>query len=167
MNKKYQRTFLFFLFSTVFSTLLLSGCGFHLRGNIDLPALFDRVLIVDQGVPDIARPLQRVLIENKSKLVETPQAATAIITLLSKGVNRRAVAISAKEVKEYEIQISVAFAVQDAQGKQQGKNQTVTSLRRYSYDSNLVLGSANEETILIAEMREDIVQQIIRRLAKM
>jgi len=163
MKNNYKYAFLLVLVSSI----LLSGCGFHLRGDLNLPPLFDRVFLVVQGAHDIAKPLQRALQENKASMVETPQAATAIVTLLSKGVNRRAVAISGKEVKEYEIQISVAFAVQNAKGKQQGQNQTVTSVRRYSYNNNLVLGSANEENILIAEMREDIVQQIIRRLAKM
>jgi len=147
-------------------SLVIHGCGFHLRGDIAMPALFDKVLLIDQGVPDFVRPLQRALIENQVKIVQSPQSATAIITLLSKGKNRRAVAIRGQEVKEYELQISVAFAVQDAKGKQQGNTQTVTSVRRYSYNSNRVLGSENEEAILSAEMREDIVQQIMRRLSK-
>jgi len=148
------------------SSLLLSGCGFHLRGDISLPALFDKVIIVDRGVSDFVQPLKRGLIENSVTIVESTQSATAIITLLSKGVNRRAVAIRGKEVKEYELQISVSFAVQDKTGKQHGETQTVTSVRRYGHNSNRVLGSENEQAMLTNEMREDLVQQIIRRLSK-
>lgn len=159
MNKTVYALFLM-------SLVLLSSCGFHLRGEIALPPLFDKVMLVDRGVADFVRPVQQALIENKATLVESSQDATAILSLLSKGVNRRAVAIRGKEVKEYELQISVSFVVHNQQGKQVGKAQTITSVRRYSYNSNRVLGSENEEAIISAEMREDIVHQIVRRLSK-
>lgn len=157
----------------VFLSMVLTACGFQLRGALDLPPLYDRVLIVDKGAAEVVAPLKKALKENNVQLVDSPAAASAVISLLSQGVGRRAVAIRGQDVREYELQISISFVVQDLRTekgqavKQVGEAQTVTSVRRYSYNSSQVLGSDNEESILVNEMRQDLVQQIMRRLSKL
>ena len=145
--------------------IITSSCGFHLRGNVVLPEIYQKVYVMDKGAGDISILLKQSLVNNKVVLVDSAQSATSIITLYSQKVTRRAIAVRGKEVKEYEIQLNVSFAVQEASGKQRGESQHISTIRRYSFNNNQVLGSNNEEQILIKEMREDIVRQILRRLS--
>ncbi|MFK5985630.1 MAG: LPS assembly lipoprotein LptE [Pseudomonadota bacterium] len=151
---------------TLLLLILSTSCGYHLRGNIALPERYQTVHILDKGSRDISLRLKQVMLENKVTLVDSAELASSIITVYSRQINRRAIAVRGKEVKEYEIQLNVSFAVQNTDGSQRGESQNISSIRRYSYNNAQVLGASNEEQILIKEMQDDIVRQILRRLTK-
>ena len=144
--------------------LTITGCGFHLRGKIDLPPLYERVYLVDKGYSDIGRPLAESLKTAGSTMVSSTESATSVITLLSRGVQRKALNVGGKQIKEYELQLDVAFVVQDYEGKQLSEQQTVSVIRNYRNDPNDVLGKDNEEAIIRKEMNQSAVMQILRRL---
>ncbi len=148
--------------------LIMTGsCGFHLRGHISLPEIFQPILVRDKGATDITQLLKQTLVNSQVKLVDSAQSASSIITVYSQSINRRAIAVRGKEIKEYEVQLNVSFAVHQANGKQLGESHNISTIRRYSFNNDQVLGSNNEQQILIREMREDIVRQILRRLSRM
>jgi len=144
--------------------LLITGCGFHLRGAIELPALYEKVHLVDRGYSDISKPLVQAFKSAGVEMVSSPSAATSVITLLSRGTQRRALNVGGKEIREYELQLDVSFVVQNNKGTQLGDPQTVTVLRNYRNDPNDVLGKSNEENIIRQEMNQTAVMQILRRL---
>lgn len=144
--------------------LVISGCGFHLRGAIELPPLYERVYLVDKGYSDIGTPLSRALQSAGSTMVSSPTAATSVVTLLSRGTQRKALNVGGKQIREYELQLDVAFVVQDHQGKQLGGQQTVTLIRNFRNDPDDVLGKDNEERIIRKEMNQAVVAQILRRM---
>lgn len=148
-------------------TLLITGCGFHLRGAIELPALYDKVHLVDKGYSDIGSPLSKALKTAGSEMVSSPASATSVITLLSRGAQRRALNVGGKEIREYELQLDVSFVVQDNQGVQLAEQQTVSVLRTFRNDPNDVLGKENEEQVIRQEMNQTVVLQILRRLKAM
>ena len=154
-----------FLFMTVMVTVLLSaGCGFHLRGAIELPALYERVHLIDKGYSDISRPLTQAFEDVGVQMVSSPTAATSVITLLSRGTQRRASNVGGNEIREYELQLDVSFVVQDNQGIQISEQQTVSVVRNYRNVLSDVLGKDNEEQIIRGEMNQTAVMQILRRL---
>jgi LPS-assembly lipoprotein len=142
------------------------SCGFHLRGNVALPEIYHKIFIVDNGSNDISPLLKQTFIDNQVQLVDSPQAASSIVVINSQNLQRRAVAVRGKEVKEYEIFLNISISVQEPDGKQRGEAQTISTQRRYSYNNDQVLGSDNEEQILIKEMNRDISRQVLRRLSK-
>ncbi len=144
--------------------MLITGCGFHLRGAIELPALYDRVHLVDKGYSDIGKPLSKALERVGSKMVSSPAAASSVITLLSRGAQRRALNVGAKQIREYELQLNVSFVVQDYQGIQLAEQQNVSVIRTYRNDPDDVLGKDNEEQVIRGEMNQAAVTQILRRL---
>jgi len=144
--------------------LIITGCGFQLRGAIELPPLYERVHLVDKGYSDIGRPLSEALEDAGSKMVSSPKSASSVVTLLSRGTQRRALNVGGKQVREYELQLDVAFVVQDHQGKQLSEQQTVSLTRNFRNDPNDVLGAGNEEQIIRQEMNQSMVRQILRRL---
>lgn len=144
--------------------MLITGCGFHLRGAIELPALYDRVHLVDKGYSDIGKPLSQALERVGSQIVSSPAAASSVITLLSRGTQRRALNVSAKQIREYELQLNVSFVVQDYQGIQIVEQQNVSVIRTFRNDPDDVLGKDNEEQVIRREMNQAAVTQILRRL---
>jgi LPS-assembly lipoprotein len=144
--------------------ILVSGCGFHLRGDVQLPPLYDRVHLVDKGYSDIGRPLASALKTSGTEIVSSSGAATSVVTLLSRGVQRKALNVGSREVREYELQLDVSFVVQDNTGKQIAQPQTVSVIRNYRNDPDDVLAKSNEESIIRQEMNQTVVNQILRRL---
>lgn len=146
--------------------MLLSACGFQLRGVTELPKIYDRVYLVDKGYSDIAIPLAQALKSSGSQIVAQTASSTAVVSLLSRGIQRRALNVGGKEIREYELQLNVTFAVQNHKGKQLADPQTITVLRTYRNDPNDVLGKENEEQIIRDEMNRMAVDRILRRLKK-
>jgi LPS-assembly lipoprotein len=68
-------------------------------------------------------------------------------------------------VSEFLLRYQVGFDVRDASGKELVKRQEITLQRTFSFDKNAVLAMEREAEEMRARMREDAVQQIIRRLA--
>jgi len=146
------------------SFIFMSGCGFQLRGEMDLPALYEKVYLVNKGNSAIVNPLKSALENAGTKMVHSTGSATSVITLSSKGVEKRALNIAGREIKEYELNLEVAFVVQDHSGEQLSDAQTVSVIRTYQNDDNNVLGKDNEENIIRKEMNESAVTQILYRL---
>ncbi len=144
--------------------LFVAGCGFHLRGAIELPALYERVYLVDKGYADISRPLIQAFESVGVTMVSSPAAASSVITLLSRGAQRRALNVAGREIREFELQLDISFVVQDAQGEQLSEAQTVSVIRNFKNDINNTLGVGNEEDVIRQEMNQTAIMQILRRL---
>ena len=68
-------------------------------------------------------------------------------------------------MSEFLLRYQVGFDVRDASGKELVKRQEIVLQRTFSFDKNAVLAMEREAEEIRARMREDAVQQIIRRLA--
>ena len=144
--------------------LIVTGCGFHLRGDIVLPALYDRVHIVAMGNTQVANALTDALRNVGSQIVASPEDSTSVVTILSSGTQRKALNVGGKSIREYELQLDASFVVQDNKGVQLSEQQTVTVIRNFQNDPNDVLGKDNEEQLIRSEMVQPAVFQILRRM---
>ncbi len=158
--------------------LPLPGCGFHLRGTADarLPAALSVMRIVVQDSPSASDPL---LIAMKNALqiqagvkvvaVPSPEAKTApVLILRGERISTETLSVRTTTVKasEYLLKYEVSFSLNDALGREVLAPQTVRLRRDYTFDPTSVLAKEKEETELRREMRQDAVQQILRRLQK-
>jgi LPS-assembly lipoprotein len=155
------RLTILFLFAS-----LLSGCGFHLRDAVELPAAYQRMAI--EGVSpysELGLNLKRRLQGNGIEVVE-PTAANVILKLSQVNYQRRLLSVSAVSGKtaEYELHYSVTMSVRDRQGNVLLPEQPLRQLRDYVYDQDNVLGTGNQEAQLRKDMEHDLVGQILRRL---
>ncbi len=149
---------------TLLMTMIIAGCGFHLRGDIELPALYERVFIVTKGSSNVGSSLAKALENVGSEIVSSPEASTSVITLLSSGTQRKALNVAGKAIREYELQLNISFVVQDNKGVQLAEQQTVSVIRNFQNDPNDVLGKDNEEKVIREEMMQPAIFQILRRL---
>jgi LPS-assembly lipoprotein len=143
---------------------LISSCGFHLRGDIVLPALYERVHIITVGNAVVSKPLAQALTNIGSQMVNSPEGATAVLTLLSAGTQRKALNVGGGTIREYELQLNVSFVVQNSKGVQLADNQTISVIRNFRNNVNDVLAKDNEEQVIRQEMIQPAVFQILRRM---
>lgn len=146
--------------------MLLSACGFHLRGAVEFPPAMKETYIDGNANSAVVRDLRLNLEASGAHVLDSPQAAGATLHILSERFDRRVLSVSSRaQVSEYELIYNVRFSVTRADGVQLLAPQEVNVVRDYRYDPNQVLGSSSEESLLQQEMQRDVSQLILRRLA--
>lgn len=149
----------------------LVGCGFQLRGQVELP-LELRVIYVQgqsQGIAvppgSLSRRLPLVLASSGATVTHDPTQATAVITILNEGSGRRTVAADRFDVKrEYLLVYSATYEVKLASGKVLVPAEGMAAYRALLFDENRVLGFENAQESVVDSMVDDLAWQIIRRL---
>lgn len=143
-------------------TLVLSACGFQLRGTADLS--FKNIYI--QGTTlSISRDLTQSLKTNGVKVVETIEQADMLLELLGETNEKRILSLSGGGlVREYELNYRINFRTREPATPLWSSVQTVQTRRDFSYNDNALLGKGEEEARLNADMRNDAVREVLRRL---
>ncbi|WP_126447302.1 LPS assembly lipoprotein LptE [Sulfuricystis multivorans] len=146
--------------------LLLSACGFQLRGSYDLP--WETLAI--SGLPENSELYFQIKrsIESGSltKVVTDSKQARASLVVLRNDQHKSILSLSAKGlVREYQLTRSFMFKVQDASGKPIQPPTQIVLQREMTFDDEHVFAKEAEEAIIWREMQSDLVQQLMRRLA--
>ena len=152
-------------------TMLLSACGFHLRGSNGSFMLPFATMYI--GLPDtspLAIGLKRYIRAiGSTEVVNTKDGADAILEVLSDPERNRTKTILSLNkngrVQEYQLGYSINFRVVDKAGNQLLVPTTISLVRPITFDDSQVLAKETEEAALYRDMRNDLVQQIMRRLA--
>lgn len=151
-------------------TLALAGCGFRLRGALQLPFASLRSNLSEQS--EIGRELRAQLQASGVQLVEPALAgqlqapAEVELTVLNEQRERAVVGItSIGQVRELQLRVRFKFRVRSGKGRDLIDDLELLQERDLSYDEALVLGKQAEEELLYREMQSDIVRQLMRRLA--
>jgi LPS-assembly lipoprotein len=151
------------LYSLLF-TLLLSGCGFHLRGSVTDSVQLPPTYLAGTAGP-LMREVRHYLEVSKVSLVENQKDAQLVINLIGEEVRRRVAAVgSTGKVEEYEVQYAATFAVTRASGESVIARETLDQQRSYSYNESEVLSKDVEQERLVQDMRRDTVRRMMLRL---
>ncbi len=151
--------------SVMLGLLILSGCGFALRGPVTFP--FGSIYV---GFPDsstLGGELKRNIRANGKTLV-LPEAAAADAVLEVLGETREKTILSLNSqgrVREYSLAYTLRFRVKDKAGKEVLEPTSISLKRNISFNETQVLAKEAEEGLLYRDMQSDLVQQIMRRLA--
>lgn len=153
----------------LFLAAILSGCGFHLRGAASVrlaPEIATlRVLSAEPGHPPLAVELRRALREQAGATV-TESAGAPVLSVSGEGLDVQVLAIdSAGRVSAYLLNYATVFELRGAAGQSLLPAQSVKLQRELGFDKLSVLAKEREDELLRREMRDDAVQQILRRLA--
>jgi LPS-assembly lipoprotein len=144
--------------------LLLSACGFQLRGTIDLP--FDSIYVpaAHQGVAlDIKRNIQS---GTNTKVVDDAAGAQAILQFTQEAREKHILALSGTgRVREFQLRYRVGFRVHDGKGGEFVPQNFIELTRDVTFNDAVVLAKQEEDLLLYRDMQADMVQQIMRRLA--
>lgn len=143
---------------------LAAGCGYHLRGSLDLPPALARPYV--SGPEPLRGEVEAALRAAGAAPVRNPARATAVVELGGHQAGRRtrSVSGSSARVLEYELYETVTVALRGPGGRRLLAAATVTLARPYLYDRTQALGASDQEALIRAELRRDLVARILRRL---
>lgn len=145
--------------------MLLTACGFTLRGVTPLP--FDTLYI---GIPDntlFGADVRRALraASPNTKLVATPKEAQAILQQVANDRTLREVSLNAQgRVEEYELGINYTFRLIDDKGRALIPDTTLSIYREMPYDDQIVQAKQGQIETLYNSMQRDLVARLLRRM---
>jgi LPS-assembly lipoprotein len=150
--------------ATIAMALLVAGCGFHLRGDVEYP--FQAIFINSAQPQPIVTELKRNLAGSSStKLVDAPKDATVTLDITSVNDDKSVLTLSTGgRVSEYALTKRVTFSLRDKEGHDWLPPGEIVIRRSYTFNESEVLARESEETRILKEMQTDAVQQIMRRL---
>ena len=145
--------------------MLLSACGFALRGVTPMP--FDTLYV---GIPDTTQfgaDVRRALraASPDTKIVSTPKEAQAILQQVADTRTLREVSLNAQgRVEEYELGINYTFRLIDAKGRALIPDTTLSIYREMPYDDQVVQAKQGQIETLYRAMQRDLVSRLLRRM---
>jgi LPS-assembly lipoprotein len=144
--------------------LLLSSCGFQLRGAAPLP--FD-TLYMPGTSGGIALDLKRnIQAGTRTAVIDDAKKAEAILEFLQELREKKILSLAATgRVREFQLIYRVTFRVHDGKGGEFLPVSAVELSRDVSFNDTDVLAKETEEALLYRDMQFDMVQLILRRLA--
>jgi len=145
------------------SILLLAGCGFQLRGAAELP--FASIHVPGSG--SIALELKRSIRSgSRTAVVDDPKQAQALLEFALEVRQKEILSLTAEgRVREFRLLYRVGFRVHDGKGGEFIAPSTLQVVRDMTYSDAQLLAKEAEEQTLYRDMQQDMVQQIMRRLA--
>ena len=146
------------------AALSLAGCGFHLRGAAPLP--FDTLYVPGAG-GGIALDLKRnIQAGTDAKVVDEAKQADAVLQFTREERQKVILSLTATgRVREFQLRYIVGFRVVDNKGNDYVPQNTIELTRDITFNDAEVLAKESEEQLLYRDMQNDMVQQIMRRLA--
>ncbi len=143
-------------------SLVLAGCGFHLRGQAALP--FDTLYV--EGNTVLLQELKRSITTSTStQLVPRASAAQAVFAVDHEIREKVILALDVTgQVRQFELRYRVGFSVRDPKGRDWLPLNEIVLTRELSFQ-NQPLASEAEEALLYRDMQSDMVQQMLRRMA--
>ena len=143
--------------------LLLTACGFHLRGAPELPAQM-RAIYISGEDPILLRDLRRSLESGSSQVVDDPTRATAFLKIIQATQSRTLLALSNTGVPlQYKVNYQVQFSLLVG-NSMLVEPQTLVLSRTYNYNISDAIGNQEQEQGLYTTMASDMAQRITYRI---
>lgn len=139
----------------------VTGCGFQLRDNYQLPAAMQTVSIEAPAFSEFGQVLERRLSLAGAR-IESPQQTSLVIEILDDTLDRRTLSLSQSgQVAEYEMIYTVYYQLIE-QGEISALQQ-VEVYRDYQDDPNFALAKTREREVLVQEMRDEAARLLLRQ----
>ncbi len=143
--------------------LLLSACGYHLRGAFQLPENMKSVYIEGSSGP-LLEQFKQVMKTSSAKLADSRKGAGIVIKIANEEFNRRVVSLSSRgKSNEFELEYRLDYEFANAKDALLMERQTVDIRREYYNDQQFVIAKENEENVIRNEMYLQAVHTIVNR----
>lgn len=147
------------------SVLFLSACGFQLRGAYPLP--FSSIYITLPETAELRVLLKRAIAAgSNARVVDTQKDAQATLQIINDAQTKNILSVSGSgQILAYQLVRTFSFRVTDKAGRDWLPQGQIVIHRDITYNSSLVLSKESEEALLWNDIQNDLVQQMLRRLA--
>ena len=153
------------LFFLAVLTALVAGCGFQLRGAYSLP--YESLYVGGADYSPVVAGLKRAIrASGSARLADTAQDAQATFqpTIEAKDTVTLSYSSSGR-AREKRLRYLYGYRVIDGKGRDLVLPGQVELYRDLTYADSDVLAKTQEEDLLWRDMENDLVQQLMRRLA--
>ncbi|WP_027795857.1 LPS-assembly lipoprotein LptE [Paraburkholderia acidipaludis] len=145
------------------SALMLSACGFQLRGEQNYA--FKRLAIVGASPPVAARLTRMIEGGSDSVVVQATSNADAVLHV-SEGRGFSTLTINyLGVVEEYQVNYSLNYSLTAPDGSMLIRPSTISLNRAMTYSDQYSTAKVSEADLLFADMQNDAVDQVTRRLS--
>lgn len=161
MRTGLQRTILLGL------AVVLAGCGFGLRQPPEFA--FQSVYVAVSPISTLGVELRRQLATGNVVLITDAaqqQSAQVVLEIRQEQREKTVVGVSATgQVREFQLRLRMKFRLRTPHGKELIPETELLLQQSLSFNEAVVLAKEAEEALLYRNMQNDMVQQIMRRLA--
>lgn len=154
------------IFIVLALSLMLTACGFKLRGQISsLP--FETLYIAAPPGHTIGSDLRRAVgASTTTRIVDKMEEAEAILQVMNASNERRILSLSGGgRVREFELVFRITTRLVDNKGIEIAPQSEIALTRILPFLDAQILAKEAEEQMLYRDMQADAVQQIIWRLS--
>lgn len=153
---------------SLFCLAMLAACGFQLRGTGSnsgtLP--FKSVYVAGSENSVFVNTLKRYITASGTEVTSDPKAAEAIIDVMKEAQTKSILSRNSQgRVREYTLQYTMQFRVRNNQNAILLPADEISLRRTISFNESAVLAKESEEAMLYRDMQNDMVQQVVRRVA--
>jgi len=154
-----------YLFVLALSCLLLTACGFHLRGPSPLP--FASIYLGMDPYAELTAALKRqIRASGDTRITEKPDDADVLMQVTRNDREKNILSLNAKgTVREYQLKQRFGFRIVGKDGREITSLSEISITRDVSFNDSDALAKEQEEQMLYRDMESDLVQQLMRRLA--
>ena len=148
----------------ILTVFLMTACGYHLRGAIDLPTELKDVYIEGASEP-LRDQFRKVLESSTVKLVNTRAEAGTVITVSNEDSLKRAISLGSSGLaNQYGLEYRLNYRVTDKNDRQLVKPQPIEIRREYFNNQQLILAKDNEEIVIRNEMYQQAVRTMLNQI---
>jgi len=144
---------------------LLAGCGFHLRGVVEIPPELNPMYIQAPGGSPVRAAIEDQLSGGTVRLASSAAQAKLILRILSEGRSSWVAAVDSRgKALAYELHYRVRFDAVGPDGKEKVPPQTLDLVRNFDNPDVEVLGKQLEQETVYSDFAVDAADRIMMRL---
>jgi LPS-assembly lipoprotein len=147
----------------VLIALLLSACGYHLRGAFELPAGMKNIFL-EGGSAQLQAQFKKAMDLSSIPIAASAEAAGIVIRIYDEKSERRVLSLAATGVaNDFELGYQMEYEIVDAKDTLLMARQPLEIKREYYNDQLAVIAKESEETTIKNEMYLQAVRTIVNR----
>ena len=148
-------------------SLLLSACGFHLRGSQNLPPQLKQIYIEStQPYAPFEQALRAALQSSNIQVVNAPNKEAFILKITKKSLSTTLISLSlSTQVTQYNLVYAVTYELIDPKGRIIIPTETLSSANTYAVNTNQMLGASNQQDQLTDTLRSNTIFLLLDRLS--
>jgi LPS-assembly lipoprotein len=163
INSERQNTFWTISVPFLMMSLILSACGYHLRGAVELPKEL-KALYLQGASPELHQQFSKVMESSSGKLLSSQENAGIVIRFFDEKMNRRVLSLGATgRANDYELEYRLEYEFANAANAILMPRQVMEVKREYFNDQQDIIAKDNEETVIRNEIYQQAVSKIINR----
>ena len=156
MNTLYEK------FITLFMLLMITSCGFHLRGMTEIPF---KTISLEGKELSFTKNLKKTLASNKVSIILPTENPELRIELLSEESEKRILSLSGQGlVREFEIFYRVRYRIKTIDSETWSQENIIETRRDFTFSDSNLIGKEEEERQLNESMRNEAITNLFNQI---